>query len=183
MGKIFLSALTLIKEGGKSLQAKFNGRSKDNIKNLQSYGFVSHPPVKSNVVIINDDYGNPYGIAYLNSVIPELKENEVAVGNLVIGSIIKFLEDGTISIECKKDTNININGDYNLTSPNIKLNGNVTISGTLEAGATTINGTMDSGAITSTGTIKATDGIFNNKPYSAHTHTTIAIGSPTSPPI
>jgi len=118
---VFGAVLTLVKNSGKVLQTLYNGKTLDKIQNLTPYGFFSNPPLGSKVVMIADTSNTYYGIAYLDEVIPSLEENEVAVGNFKIGSIVKFDKNGNINITCKKDTNINITGDCNINCTNANI--------------------------------------------------------------
>lgn len=96
--KVFAGVLNIIKDSGRVLQASYNGKPKNNIRNLNSYGFWSNPPKGSKVVLIQDINGNYYGVAYLDNVIPELKEGETIIGNFSLSSFIKFSETGKVSI-------------------------------------------------------------------------------------
>jgi hypothetical protein len=95
---IFSGTLTKIKSAGKNLQIKYF-KPKDNIRNLNPYGFFSNPPQNCKVVALKDKFGSVYGIAYLDSSIPVLNGNEAVVGNFVDGSQIKFDNAGKIQIK------------------------------------------------------------------------------------
>lgn len=126
---VFAALLTRITRAGKIFQGTFNGKTKDDIRNLTPYGFFSHPPKNSKIVMLKDNGGTYYGMAYLDSVIPSLEEGEVVGGNFQVGSIVKFDKDGNITITGKKDLNItidgdcdkDISGDYNLDATNTTI--------------------------------------------------------------
>jgi len=93
-----------------------------------------------------------------------LKEGEVALGNYLTGSVVKFLENGDIEVTANGDQNVTVSGDVNLTvagsvnvtAPTVSITSDVTITGDLTVtGATTLGAT-----VTSSGT-----NISNN-----HTH-------------
>jgi phage gp45-like len=96
---IFSGLLTKIKNAGKTLQIRYLFKTKDNVRNLNPYGFFSNPPENSKVVLLKDKFGSVYGIAYLDSSIPVLNGNEVVVGNFVEGSQILFKTGGKIQIK------------------------------------------------------------------------------------
>jgi len=95
---ILTALLKLITNFGKVFQVSYNGKTKNNIRNLNSYGFWSSPPKGSKVVLIRDFHRNYYGIAYKNDKIPELKEGETIIGNFSLESFIKFSKTGKINI-------------------------------------------------------------------------------------
>jgi hypothetical protein len=183
---IFSGLLTLIKNAGKVFQVNFNNKTTDKVRNLTPYGLFCHPPKNSKVVLIQDKNKTYYGIAYLDEVIPTLKENEVVVGNFVIGSIVKYDEDGNINITCKKDTIINIDNDEERDVGNdydLNITNNATITAgvniTINANTTCIvnspsisllSGGVGSVVITSGGTI------IDGKQFLTHIHSGVTPG-------
>ena len=96
---IFSGLLTKIKNSGKILQIKYLFKPKDNIRNLNPYGFFSNPPKNSKVVCLKDTFGSIYGIAYKDSLIEALESTEVIVGNPISDSKILFKANGKIQIK------------------------------------------------------------------------------------
>lgn len=161
-----------------------------NAELVSVYGLSSNAPVGSTVLLFNvqAQEENRAGIAnYPGARFKNLKAGEVAVGNYVTKSVIKFLENGNIEITGKNDLNINITNDGNITiagaatlnitggteinSPNNTLNGNLTINGNLS-----VNGdSVSTGNFTTSG-----DVIASGISLSTHVHGGVTPGGGTT---
>ena len=124
-------------------QVSWNGKVGD-IEVIYPYGLSGNLPIDSLVLTfnVNGQEENRAGIGNTpKRRFKNLKEGEVAVGNPLTKSVIKFLENGDIEITGTNNQNINITGDVNLTvggNLNITTTGNTTITTT---GNTTIDST------------------------------------------
>ncbi len=102
----------------------------------ENYGIHGNPPVETPclMVTVNGDESNRYVIplsAHLRT--KGLKEGEFETGNFLVGSILRFLENGDVILDAIKDVEINApNGMVTVNSPLITLNGNVIITKNLE---------------------------------------------------
>jgi len=153
-------------------QVSSNGKTA-NIETIWPYGLAGNLPVDSLVLTFNvlGQEENKAGIGNTPKIrFKNLKAGEVAVGNPVTGSVVKFLENGDIEVTCKNDQNVTITGDVNLTvggDVNVTAAGNVSVTSPL----TTITGALDvTGDITAftTGTPIAMSDIKTT--YQTHTH-------------
>jgi phage gp45-like len=158
-------------------QAKYFGRA-SNVHAIYPYGFCGNPPVDSlvHILAINGNEENKAGIANHDTRrFKDLEPWEVALGNYLTRSRVKFLNNGDIEIFSANDKKILVSKDMEVT-----VGGNVTIN---------VTGTAD---VTSTGAMSITaptltidaDTAFtgtltsNGKNISdSHSHT----GSPTAP--
>lgn len=176
-------------------QVKWGSNKVSNVEVILPYGLSSCAPLGSLALMFNV-FGQESNQAAIINYPPKrfkrLKPGEVAIGNFLTKSVIKFLENGDIEITGLNNQNITIAGDVNLT-----VNGNInaTIGGTLTAnitGNTTITSpvTQLNGALQVTGEITAFSGTGSaitftgiETKYNSHHHTvTGGIGSSTSTP-
>lgn len=110
----------------------------------ENYGFHASAPNGSPCLLITvgEDEANRFVIP-LSAIKRQknLKENEVEVGNMVVGSIIVFDADGNITVTCKKDLVADVDGDVKVNaltgevtikSPLITLDGHVVITKNLD---------------------------------------------------
>lgn len=148
-------------------QVEWNGKAK-NIHHITPYGLYSNLPIDSLVLTFNV-LGQEENMAGIGNTpkrrFKNLKEGEVAIGNPITGSVIKFLENGDIEVTGKNDQNVNITGDVNVTvggNVNMTVTGNTLIDTT---GDTTINtggntkiDTTGTTTIDSTGNVSSTIG-------------------------
>lgn len=125
-GMIKRAVLTLAgKDANKyqTSQVSYLGKTADT-EIIYPYGLCGNPPLGSLVLLFNVQgmEENRAGIANLPSKrFNGLKEGEVAVGNYLTGSYVKFLEDGNIEIVAS-------GGSINVTG-NIVVNGDVIANG------------------------------------------------------
>jgi len=108
-------------------QVSYMGKTSD-IEVVFPYGMAANMPKDSIVLMFNvlAQEENKAGIGYRHDLRPKnLKEGEAVFGNFLVGTHIKFDEDG----------NIIIDGDMQLTG-DLTVTGNVEISGTLSVGGT-----------------------------------------------
>lgn len=134
-------------------QLKWGSDKVGNVEVLQPYGLSSYAPVGSLGLIFNVMGHEENRAAIINDPkkrFKNLKEGEVALGNFLTKSVIKFLESGDIEITGKANQNITIIGDSNLT-----VGGNTTITTT---GNITINTTGNNSIITNGDTSITTTG-------------------------
>lgn len=104
---------------------------------VHPYGLSSNAPVNSLALMFNvmGQEENRAAIVYdPKNRFKELKSGEVALGNFVTKSVVKFLENGDIEITGTNDQNISITGDNNVTiggSNDINITGDndVTVGG------------------------------------------------------
>jgi len=124
-------------------QVKWNDKVAD-IEVIYPYGLAGNLPKDALVLMFNvqGQEENKAGIGNTPKIrFKNLQEGEVAVGNPVTGSVVKFLENGDIEVTGVNDQNVNITGDVNLVvggDVNITTTGNTTITTT---GNTTIDST------------------------------------------
>lgn len=133
-------------------QLKWISDKTGNVEVIHPYGISSYAPVGSLALMFNVMGHESNRAAIINDPkrrFKDLKEGEVAIGNFLTRSYVKFLENGDIEIIGTADQNITITGNSNLTvggNCNITTTGNTTIT-------TTGNTTIDS-----TGNMSATVG-------------------------
>ena len=160
------------------MQVSYMGKTAD-IENILPYGLCSSPPVDSLSLVftVNAQEENRAGITNSpNLRFKNLLEGEVAVGNYLTGSVVKFLADGNIEVTSANDLVVTVAGDetvtiggdaavivtgtttltstgnVSITAPLTTVNGDLTVTGTL----TTANGTISSGSTLFTGTLGVT---------------------------
>lgn len=115
------------------------------VRLVSSYGFYSNPPIDSHIQLFcGDDLDNAFGIADdTNNRPKDLKSNEIYVYNTQTKAGIKLHADGSVTIYGPKDITVKSDEGVNIlttqdttitaqtqavvTSPNIILNGNVTM--------------------------------------------------------
>lgn len=122
---------------------------------VHPYGLSSNAPVGSLALMFNvmDQEENRAAIVYdPKNRFRNLKPGEVALGNFVTKSVVKFLENGDIEITGTSDQNINITGNSNVT-----VGGNTSLNVTGDANITVDGSTT----IDSTGNIDITAPIVN----------------------
>lgn len=163
-------------------QLKWIGDKTGNVEVIHPYGFSSYAPVGSLALMFNVMGHDNNRAAIINDPkrrFKNLKEGEVAIGNYLTESYVKFKENGDIEVIGTNNANVTVTGNVNLT-----VNGNVsaTIGGTLTANITgdtditspivTVNGEIRAtGEVTAFyglgGEISFTDIVTK---YNAHTH-------------
>jgi len=117
-----------------STQVKWMKNKVATIEVVHPYGLSSNAPVNSLALVFNvmGQEENRAGIVYNpQNRFKELKEGEVALGNFVTKSVIKFLENGDIEITGKNDQIIKVTGNSNITvggSTTLNSTGNVDIT-------------------------------------------------------
>lgn len=130
-------------------QINYLGKTAD-MEVIYPYGLCGNPPPGSLVLLFNvqGQEENRAGIANLpNQRFNNLKAGEVALGNYLTTSVIKFLENGDIQVFCKnnnnititQDANITIGGSATITCPEINITGNVNINGNLAVSGDTVS--------------------------------------------
>lgn len=175
-------------------QVKWGSSKVGNVEVILPYGVSSYAPVGSLALMFNVMGQESNRAAIINDPkmrFKDLKPGEVAVGNFLTRSVIKFLENGDIEITGVAGLNVSIAG-----SVNIAVEGDTVIN---TSGTTKINSTGNTtvtspvvtveGALRATGEISAFYGTPNeinftdiqNK-YNIHTHISSGPGSPTSVP-
>lgn len=116
----------------------------NNVQVITPYGFYSVAPTGSLALMFNVMGQEENRAAIIDNPkgrFKNLKPTEVAVGNPLTESVIKFLENGDIEVTGKADQNINITGSVNLTvggDVNVTTTGNTTV---ITTGNTTIDST------------------------------------------
>ena len=91
---------------------------------LSPYGLYSNPPANSTGILFcaGANEGNTYALVSSDDRIKNLAEGEVAVGNPVTGTQVKFDKDGNLieiiqknrTITIAEDNTITVTGDYSL---------------------------------------------------------------------
>lgn len=171
-----------------------------NAELIYPYGLSSNPPVGSIAVIFNvqGQEENRVGIAnYPGARFKNLKAGEVALGNFITKSNIKFLESGDIVVTSMNDmqviisqnntvsigggcavnitsnATVNIGGSATITCPTSTVHGDVTINGNLA-----VNGdSISTGNFTTSGDVVAS-GIS----LATHVHGGVESGGDTTNP-
>lgn len=184
---IFWGLLNRITNNGKIFQGQFFGKTKTKIRSITPYGFFCHPPKNSQLIVMKSINESFYAIAFQDSSIPSLKENEVAIGNFVDGSIIKFDENGNINITCTGNQTITVNGNCtvnvtgnaSITAANISATATtaatVTAPTTNIVAATAVNITSPLTTITGALTVTGITTI-QTKPFLTHIHSGVTTG-------
>ncbi len=179
-------------------QVKWISEKVGNVEVVYPYGMSGYSPVGSLALMFNVMGQESNRAAIINNPnirFKDLKPGEVAVGNFLTRSRVKFLENGDIEIVATNDQNITVTGDSNLTvggNTTITTTGNTTINTTGNM-SSTIGGTLTAnvtgntnitspvvtitGALNVTGEITAFSGLGSeitftdivNK-YNVHTH-------------
>lgn len=170
-------------------QVKWNGKTA-NIEVIWPYGLAGNLPVDSIVLTFNvmGQEENKAGIGNTPKTrFKNLEAGEVAVGNPVTGSVVKFLENGDIEVTCKNDQNVTITGDSNVTvggDVNLTITGDVNVTATgnvnVTSPLTTITGALAvTGDITafSSGSAIAMSAIKST--FNTHTHQEFDVGGQT----
>lgn len=134
------------------VQMKYLGRTGDGVL---CFPFGHHANPKEGtpclMLTIGNDESNRYLIPLSAKVRNKgLKENEAEFGNFVIGTTIKFDEDGNMIVTSSKDIIVNCSGkldinvadEIEITVPKITLNGDFDMVGDLE-----VNGNIRSNGI------------------------------------
>jgi hypothetical protein len=196
-------------------QVKWLTGKTGNAEVIHPYGLSSYAPVGSLALMFNVMGHESNRAAIINNPkirFRELKEGEVAIGNFLTRSNIKFSENGDIEITGVADQNITIAGDSNLIvtgNNNVTVAGNCTINASGNVNITsggntsltaanlsaTISGSTDitsptvnvTGAITATGDVTAFAGgvnqiTFTNIIDTYNSHTHNETGSVTNAP-
>ena len=189
-------------------QIKWMSKKVGNVEVLHPYGMSSYAPVGSLALMFNIMGQEANRAAIVNDPkrrFKDLKEGEVAIGNFLTRSYVKFLENGDIEIVTTNNQNITVTGDSNLTvagSANITSTGNATITsdahvvvtatgtvGITSTGNTTLTApiTTIDGALRVTGEITADYGGIDEisftdiiTKYNLHTHISATAGNPSS---
>lgn len=146
------------------------------IELVYPYGLCSSPPLGSLVLMFNiqGQEENRAGMANLTRQrFKNLKEGEVAIGNYLTGSVVKFLENGDIEVTGTSDLNLTIVGAVSITAPTVSITSDVTITGDL-----TVTGDTALGAIVTADTTN----IGNTHVHGDVTSGTSATGGPEDPP-
>jgi phage gp45-like len=133
-------------------QVKWASDKVGNVEVIHSYGFSSYAPVGSLALMFSVMGQESNRAAIINDPkirFKDLKPGEVAVGNFLTRSRVKFLENGDIEIFAANDQNITITGDSNLT-----VGGNTTITTT----GNTVIDTTGNTTINSDGNVSSTIG-------------------------
>lgn len=130
---------------------------------LYPYGLIGKPPLGSAVwmsTVLHDE-SNKAGIANaITTRTKNLQDGETGLLNHLTGTSVFLNADGQLVINTAAETIITSTNDVTVTAPNIIINGNVTIDGTLDA----------------TGTIKGNTGA-TPVTLSAHIHTGVTVGA------
>ena len=161
------------------MQVSYMGKTAD-IENILPYGLCSSPPVNSLSIMLNVNAHEENRVGITNSPrirFKNLKQGEVAVGNYLTGSVVKFLENGDIEVTSANDLvvtvagneTVDITGDSTVTvggDANVTVTGTTTLTSTgnvsITAPLTTINGdlTVTGTIITANGTISSGSTLF-----------------------
>lgn len=140
-----------------------------NAEVMYPYGSHGNPPKGSTGLVISQNANQEVLAAFLYKadVRPKgLKPGEYAAGNFVVGSIVKFDEDGNINITAIGDLNItvegkatiNVTGDTDITTPDMNLTGNLNIDGDLGVtGSSALSSTVTSNGVNISDTHKHSD--------------------------
>lgn len=144
------------------MQVSYMGKTAD-IENILPYGLCSSPPIDSLSLVftVNAQEENRAGITNSPRLrFKNLKEGEVAVGNYLTGSVVKFLEDGNIEVTSANGLVVTVAGDSTVTvggDANVTVTGTTTLTSTgnvsITAPLTTVNGPL-----TVTGTLTTANG-------------------------
>ena len=166
------------------MQVEYMGRAAD-IENILPYGLCSNPPTNSLVVMMNVNAleENRVGIANSPRIrFKNLLEGEVAVGNYLTGSVVKFLADGNIEVTSANDLVVTVAGDETVT---IGGDADVTVTGTTTLTSTgnvsiTAPLTTVTGDLTVTGTLTTANGTIgptNTSLSGTMTNNSVNVGS------
>ena len=128
-------------------QASYLGKTA-NVELITLYGLCSNPPAGSNILLfdVQGQEENRAGITnFPGSRFKGLKVGEVAVGNYITKSNVKFLENGDIEVTGTNNMTVTIATNNTVTiggNCSVNITGSATVncaSATLTAATTTIN--------------------------------------------
>lgn len=141
---------------------------------ITPYGLYGNPPVNSLGVMLcveGEEQNRAAIVNVTDSRIKGLLENEVATGNPITGTYIKYdknanmimIVKNNLTINITKDNDITIGGNYNLnisgqgtiTASQLVIDANVVINGTITANNGGGSVTMSGGALTTSGDVVA----------------------------
>lgn len=171
-------------------QVKWLTGKTGNVEVIHPYGLSSYAPVGSLALMFNIMGHEENRASIINDPkrrFKDLKEGEVAIGNFLTRSYVKFKENGDIEVVGTNNRTVTITGDDTITvsgdsAINVTGNMSATIGGTLTADVT---GNTDittpiatvNGALRVTGEITAFYGLPNQisftnikNIYNTHTH-------------
>lgn len=118
---------------------------------LGHYGFYGNAPVGSLVVAIqaNGQEECLYGAEDdVNNRPRGLKEGEVMMYNTVTKNYIYLDAEGNCNVYAKKDMQLQVEGSVSINCPNITINGNLNVTGTVSAGVVSAgNGATGTGDV------------------------------------
>lgn len=122
---------------------------------LNPYGLSTNLPIDSICIklSINGQEENRTVIGYRHDLRPkDLKPGEVVIGNFLVGSTVKFDEDGNITEIAQGDKSVTFDSELNITGGTVKITadveitGDVTITGNVETTGTLENNGVDIGS-------------------------------------
>jgi hypothetical protein len=169
------------------VQVNYYGGTQD-CEVISPYGLYYMPPIGSLGVMFNINGESEYRAAVFNATSNRIRidnPGECAFGSPAFGQKIYCNKDGDITVTCPNNMSVTVTQDYNviisgdanieatgnltIKSPQITLDGNVIVTGTLTAdgGATTISG----GNFITSGDVTA-DGVSLKN----HVHSGVTIG-------
>lgn len=127
-------------------QYQYFDKVKD-IVTIYPYGHHAKAPLNSIALLVNVGHEeNSAAIEMSGDERPKgLKAGEAVFGNFVIGSIIKFHQDGKIEIIAKNDIDITCDGEVNINTSKVTINGNLDVTGTITAPTITTTAGKDLG--------------------------------------
>lgn len=173
--RAFVSLVGSDSEAFQTTQISYLGKTADT-EVIYPYGLCGNPPTGSLVLLFNvqGQEENRAGIANLpNKRFKNLKAGEVAVGNYLTTSVVKFLENGNIEVFCQNNeiititqnanitiggsSTVNIVGTATINCPTTTINGDVNINGNLNVlgDSTSTGNTSINGSLSTTGDVTA----------------------------
>lgn len=120
---------------------------------LYPYGYSANPPASSGVTLFEvlDNSKHLVGIPYEpDTRFKNLNPGEVQLGNQTTGSSIKFSNDGQMititngnnTITVDGDMNITVSGEVSINAPQVTINGDLRVSGSVTDNYNTNTKTM-----------------------------------------
>lgn len=144
-------------------QVSYMDKTKDVVM-FSPYGLYSNAPEDSLVVLMNAQAQeeNMIGMAFTPNIrIKPMKRGEVAIANVLTGSVFYFDLAGNVNAVVTKDLNMVVTGNVNITAANVVVT----------APMTTIDGELTVTAdITCLGNVNCSDAIVNSKAVDGHVH-------------
>lgn len=145
------------------VQVTYNGKPTNALR-MSLYGLSAHPPEDALAILLAPDGRLDDPVALVDDPLRRFKglqRGEVVVGNYLTGSSVKFAADGSVEVSVADGGRLAINvpggtvdltssGNVNLTAPNVNVNGNLIVTGTITGQTDVLGGPLGTSLSTHT---------------------------------